>query len=528
MLKVMLVDDEPFILQGLKVLIDWKKEGFEIIMTAADGQEALGFLAEHQVDLIIADIKMPVMSGIELLGKIRTEHISEAWFVLLSGYADFNYAQQAIAYKCTEYILKPVQKEHLLELLHRISELSDLQQQWQQETQRNERAYLARKLIALVQGRADEADFAYISSHMRLSAGIRYIELRMKAGQAEDELTDEEKRSCQKKIQDACSEFLKPDAAHCIMDVSGEDYDIGFVYCDCLAEEAELSEQEYFRSFLEFIKGIVNLPVIMIAGKRVQDIAEIAKSYSSACILRSCLGFQEQKEICIYEEDIQVNTAETVLCKESLDAMLHAIEENNHADIMKAADSFYQEMQRLGVSEKMMNLNINYLLFYLVHLATEQDSGVNQEEILRLISENTSEKGILRGSKAHFCRFACTYGDYLMQLRGKVSKGVISEVEREIQEHYAENLTLKDLSEKYYINTAYLGQLFHRQYGQSFKDYLNGIRIEQAARLLKKTDDRIYQIAEQVGYHDIDYFVNRFIAAKGCTPAKYRKQTAAK
>ena len=75
MLKVMLVDDEPFILQGLKVLIDWKKEGFEIIMTAADGQEALGFLAEHQVDLIIADIKMPVMSGIELLGKIRTEHI---------------------------------------------------------------------------------------------------------------------------------------------------------------------------------------------------------------------------------------------------------------------------------------------------------------------------------------------------------------------------------------------------------------------------------------------------------------------
>ena len=115
-----------------------------------------------------------------------------------------------------------------------------------------------------------------------------------------------------------------------------------------------------------------------------------------------------------------------------------------------------------------------------------------------------------------------------MQLRGKVSKGVISEVEREIQEHYAENLTLKDLSEKYYINTAYLGQLFHRQYGQSFKDYLNGIRIEQAARLLKKTDDRIYQIAEQVGYHDIDYFVNRFIAAKGCTPAKYRKQTAVK
>jgi two-component system response regulator YesN len=464
MLKVMLVDDEPFILQGLKVLIDWKKEGFEIVMTAADGQEALGFLAEHQVDLIIADIKMPVMSGIELLGKIRTEHISEAWFVLLSGYADFNYAQQAIAYKCTEYILKPVLKENLMELLHRILELSDQQQRRQQETRRNERAYLARTLIALVQGRFDDTDLTYVCSHMHLSAGVRYIELRMRGVQADEEITDEEKRSSQKKIQDACSEFLKRDAEHCIMDVSGEDYDIGFIYCDALAKEAQLEEHEYLESFLDFLRGIVNLPVVMIVGKKVQDIAEIAKSYASACILRSCQGFREQKEICFYEEDVQVGMKGTVLCKDSLDALLHAIEENDHACIMKTVDLFYQEMQRLGVSEKMMSLNINYLLFYLVHLASEQDSGVNQEEILRLISENTSEKGILRGSKAHFCRFACTYGDYLMQLRGKVSKGVISEVEREIQEHYAENLTLKDLSEKYYINTGISGTAFHRQY----------------------------------------------------------------
>ncbi len=82
MLQVMLVDDEPFIAQGLSVLIDWAQEGYEIACIAANGQEALEYLKENEVDLIIADIKMPIMSGLELLETIRTEKISAAYFVI--------------------------------------------------------------------------------------------------------------------------------------------------------------------------------------------------------------------------------------------------------------------------------------------------------------------------------------------------------------------------------------------------------------------------------------------------------------
>jgi len=101
---------------------------------------------------------------------------------------------------------------------------------------------------------------------------------------------------------------------------------------------------------------------------------------------------------------------------------------------------------------------------------------------------------------------------------------VTIELEKEIREHYAENLTLKILSEKYYINAAYLGQIFKKKYGQSFRDYLNGIRIEQAVILLVHTNEKTCRIAEKVGYHDTDYFVNRFVTAKGCTPKEYRKR----
>ena len=130
----------------------------------------------------------------------------------------------------------------------------------------------------------------------------------------------------------------------------------------------------------------------------------------------------------------------------------------------------------------------------------------------------------MRGSKAHLTRFACEYGDYLSQLRKNVSRGVLGEIEREIRENYAKNITLKSLSEKYYVNSAYLGQLFRKKNGQSFKDYLNNYRMERAADLLLHTDKKIVEIAEEVGYHDLDYFVNRFILVKGCTPANFRRE----
>ena len=179
MLRVLLVDDEPFIVQGLSVLVDWQAEGYEIAATAADGREALEYLRENQVDLIVADIKMPVMTGIELLEKIRKEDISDAYFVILSGYSDFGYAQQAIRYKCMDYVLKPVEKEQLLEILRKVSSMSESQRINEQNKQKFEQAYLARNVIALLYGKHDEMNLEYVKNHMRLSEGIRYIDIEL-------------------------------------------------------------------------------------------------------------------------------------------------------------------------------------------------------------------------------------------------------------------------------------------------------------------------------------------------------------
>ena len=115
MLKALLVDDEPFITKGLAVLVDWNALGFTVEGTASNGRQALAFLKKHPVDLIIADIQMPVMDGLELLETIQKEHLSDAHFVILSGYSDFEYARQALRFDCMDYLLKPVMTDQLTE-----------------------------------------------------------------------------------------------------------------------------------------------------------------------------------------------------------------------------------------------------------------------------------------------------------------------------------------------------------------------------------------------------------------------------
>ena len=175
MLKVLLVDDEPFIAQGLSVLIDWEKWGYEIAGMVYNGKEALDFLKTNEVDLILADVKMPVMDGITLLKKIREESVSEAFFVIVSGYGEFSYAQQAIKYKCTDYILKPVQKEQLSELLERVNQLYNKRENERSQEEKMKQAYFARYMQSILLGRGDREAVEYISQKVEAPEGLRYV-----------------------------------------------------------------------------------------------------------------------------------------------------------------------------------------------------------------------------------------------------------------------------------------------------------------------------------------------------------------
>lgn len=377
MMKVMLVDDEPFIMQGLEVLIDWNALGYEIVKMASNGGEAYEYLKSEQVDMVISDISMPVMTGLDLLKRIREEGLSDAYFVILSGYNDFKYAQQAIRYASMDYLLKPIDREELTDILKRA---------------------------------------------------------------------------------------------------------------------ARMRESEHDETGM-------------------------------TAVLRALRTFRSDQDIKTYGDEINVPQGRIMLLKEQLDSLIAAVEQNDITEINRSVDVLYDETRDRGMSTDVFDLNLNYLLFRLIHLAVEQDESVDQEEVLSYISDNVYESGEIRGSRTHLKRFAISYAEYLVQLRKNVSRGILQEIEREIRANFADNLTLKDLSRKYYVNSSYLGQLFKKKYDQSFKDYLCSVRISEAASMLLKTDEKIPVIAEKVGYKDTDYFIQKFIELRGCTPAKYRRNS---
>lgn len=525
MLNVLLVDDEYFIAQGLLHLIDWGAEGYQIVSIASNGMEALEYLKENKVDLIIADIKMPVMSGLELLENIRERGMLETNFVILSGYNEFEYAKRAMRSDCMGYLLKPVQKEELLTILRKINHLSESARQEIENQKKMEEAYLARNIISLLIGKYDEINLKNIKSHMQLSRGVRYIDIAF-SGLKSHEEEESKMRELQRKLYLVCREILQEDRTHCIFDVSQDtsSFDVGVIYCEYMAERMNCTEEDYLKCLHKQLEEKLCQKIRFLVGKKVGDIATISQSYGTACVLRTLEGFKSEKEIYIYEKEIQIKSKGILLCKKSLDDLLLSIEQNDHAKIPKNVNNLFDEMKTNGAWGDALNLNINYLLFSLIHLATELDSEVNQEEVLQFISTSSFEDGIMRGSSRHLTSFACEYAEYLQQLRKHVSVGVLQRIEKEIHEHYAENLTLRNLGQRYYINSSYLGQIFHKKYGQSFKDYLSAYRIQESCTLLLKTDMKINDIAEHVGYKDSDYFIRKFIEQKGCTPSKYRRQ----
>lgn len=530
MLRVLLVDDEPFITQGLSILIDWKALGYDIVSIKENGQAALEYLKEYEVDLIIADIKMPVMSGVELLREIRDCKISKAYFVIISGHSDFQYAQQALRYDCMEYLLKPVRQEELIDILKRIALMHEDSSLKMRESKQMEMAYLARNIISLLSGKYDSDNITYVQEHMNLSNELRYISIELdaiKLKESNDVFSEDDWRRCQRQIYQNCLEYLgEADGQHCIFDVSALEYgyDIGFIYCSYMSSKRGLMEQEFLNDLLRTVTQSLHMPVVMFVGNQVEDISQISESYRSATIVKSVQVFGKNQPIAYYETKIKQKQKSEVLCKYTLDRLIQSIEQKDEKKIEESIDELYGKMNALGLDVDLVDLNINYLLFHLISLAAEQDDHVNQEEILHYISKNAFNWGAMRGSKRNMKHFALEYAEYLTQLRRTVSSGVLSQIEKEIKQHYQENLTLKELSKKYYINSAYLGQIFQKKYGRTFKEYLNSYRMEQAVLLLLRTDKKVYEIAEAVGYHDLDYFINRFITAKGCTPTRFRKQ----
>ena len=528
MIRVMIVDDEPFIRQGLMILIHWEQYGFSICGEASNGKEAIERMKGNAYDLIITDIKMPQMDGLELIA-YTWEHISnEIRFIILSGFYEFEYAKKAIKYDVADYVLKPVQREELIRALEDYKEQYNRRIEKQKKMEFSEKIVFDRHISRLIAGKQDKESFAYAVKYLADYTSVRYISLDYDTTQEQfQELSEEEKRKAQSLLYDTLKEYLKGNWYHAYIDsgTSYNDYAVGFIYAKKLSVLAGVTEKEWITSLYDFIRARLSYKIVLYIGQKVDDIRMLSDSYKSAHIAKSFQLFSDKKDIAYYDEiEGSLNPGKYPFDKVIMDDLIRAIEENDTKAIDHKIKVIYNHFKELVSEPEIIKINLDYLRFNLINLAKELNPEFDQAEVYRIINQGSYHQIAVRGSVKHFKNFALEFSDYLNQLRQYALGGVLTEIEKEITENYRDNLSLKYLSEKYYINSAYLGQIFKKQYGISFKDYLNNYRIDRAAELLIRTDDKVYMIANAVGFNNTDYFISKFVQLKGVTPLQYRKQ----
>ena len=527
MIRVLIVDDEPFIRQGLKILINWEQYGYEIVGEAANGIEAIKELETKDVDLLIVDIKMPEMNGIELIEYVRENILTEVKIIVLSGYYEFEYAKKAIKCNVTDYILKPIQRDELVKVLNSFKE-EYMKQKKQNTVQKiKDKVVYDRFLNEIIYGKCNDSNLKYIKKRQIFSSELRYIIIEINyCNNDEINISENEKMEQQQIFYQNMISWLGENYYNVIIDMgqSKECYDIGFIYDKRLAKEKGMNESEYILNFKSGMQQIQKHDFFIYIGEKVNSIEEISLSYKSATVAKLFSDFSIESNITYYDEMAKRKELSCNVGKQYMDYLIHEIEDNNKEEIVKCVDRIYTSFREYKINLDIIKININYLLCNLINIAKELDSEINQEEVMQYISSVSFEQMISRGSANHLKTFSLEFAEYLSQLRQNSFQGILNQIDKEISEHYMEKLSLKYLSEKYYINSAYLGQIFKKQYSTSFKDYLNAYRIEKAAELLKRSDDKIYKIAEKVGYNNTDYFINKFVQLKEKTPLQYRKQ----
>lgn len=529
LLRVLLVDDEPFIRKGLAALIDWEAEGYCITGEASNGKSAIQLLEQNEYDLIISDIKMPEMDGIELITYVRENKLSNAKYIFLSGYYDFQYAKTAIQYNCCDYILKPIQKDDLLFTLRKTVEEYQKEAGSEKNKKVCEKAYMESHLMAIIWGKYDEVNLKYIEDRMKLSGEIAYIHCELSLN---DEkfyaLSEDNKIGQQRKLYSYAGLLLKNYADHIVYDTMKHThcYGIGIIYCSYMAEGKGLSKENWLKWIMDELSERVGYEVVATMGDMVNDIRMIVNSYREAIMIRSFRFYmkQDNKLIWTNKKETESKCVKADAFKKQIDDLIHAIEINDRIKIKVYAKDLYKSMMDNNTDPEEVSKDIQYMLYRLLGLAYNQDADINQEEIMQYIREAVFSSKANYENDQKLQQFSAEYSDYLAQLRQNTAKGTINLIETDIEDNYFENISLKSFGEKYYLNSAYLGQLFKKQFGCSFKDYLNNVRVRKAAEMIMNTDKKIYEIAGDVGYKNLEYFINKFEEVYGVTPTRFRKR----
>lgn len=518
MKKVILVDDEVFVRKGLLALIPWQELGYEVAGEADDGEEAMKLIDELNPDVVITDIRMPVMDGLRMIGTVRDSGGYIPKFIIISGYNDFKYAQQAVRYGVQDFILKPIDEDEMTVALLRIKDIIE-------EEHRGKTAprvdFDAALLESWYSGSVNEEMAAVTAEFLDIRANAEYSCILIERnnigfGQEREPAAIEQMSDLKRMLFEA----IAPERKVII-------YDAGLSLFGLLTTSAATNdtaqEWEAFASRLLWaMPQELRANMRLYVGKPGLGVTGVTESHKSAKEMVQYKYALDGQSVISYEDASRV----TLKYKQSdakLNAeLMEAIEEGKELAVRAAIDKLFEMFISEKFAPESVQASIAQFVLSVSKIVRELDGDENELVSLKSMMQWSNEPRTASGLKNMILSFVMESVAYITDKRKYRSKGGIQKVKQYIESHFHENMSLKSISKTFYMNPVYLGQLFKKTYGVYFNDYLLEIRIQEAKKLLRQTDLKVYEVAERVGFCNPDYFVTQFEKVEHKTPTEYK------
>ncbi|WP_300379984.1 response regulator [Clostridium sp.] len=503
MYEVMLVDDEKLITQGLMNIIDWESLGLKVVEIAQNGQEALNKFKEKGIDIILTDISMPKLTGLELIKEVRAIN-SNTKFIILTGYDEFTYAKEAIKYGVESYILKPINEEELEEVLIKMVEDLDYKKK-----EKNKLIDKGRKLIQYIDGRLDES---YIY-HVKDLISIEFEGRLYTVSNITTNTTKEKGEDCLS-IDEVIYKYTT-EKYEILQKYDGQSILIN-------SWDKDISRNEiinYYENIKDKIIKECNEEVFISIGDTVSDIRSLKDSYNIAKVLKKYM-LTEGMNKCIYRERVKQIKEHKINFKEEMDYINKLIIEKNNKDLEKYICDILENKKLTpkniyDFSTKVIILIDDISNEFKLDKKYGRDSISNT--IIELCNESTREN-----VKSFIIREIEELIEAMYTNTIKYSP-VVQQIINMVNDKYYEELSLKTLAAQYNINSSYLGQIFSKETGSSFSEYLNKTKNMKAKELILNTSMKINDIAKVVGYIDTSYFYRKFKKYYGVCPSTLRE-----
>lgn len=508
---VFIADDEANIRDGLKCIIDWEELGFEVCGEAGNGEDALREILCLNPSLVLMDMRMPKLYGLEVIEQAKNQGFSGT-FVILSGYSDFKYAQTAMKFGVKYYLTKPMDEDELEKV---VKEVYDSIQAERQKKEDNDFFRRKSKKEILQDILKDEVRYELLNlSELKLEAEVYQIVMYENFEIGEVELPYQ-----------FADMFMVAD--------SGTN---SFEHFVVKGKNILLLKGKFaIEKFQRFLRHYESAPqkgspldtLFISYGSAVTDIRELKYSYEQAAALlgrrffcekgQHVLGYTE-----LPEEQEEKNSMDISLVENYCATLTDYLQTFNRRKVQETLRELESYLYCADADIQAVKLFATDLYLQIKENMTHRYNAVNIpfESNQNIIAYINAQNYLYEITDY----FAEQFEEVMSSIGNSSRDSVLDDILYYIEHNYPSNIKLEGIAALFGYNSSYLGKIFNKNVGESFNSYVDQVRIKHAIELLVENKHKVYEIAEMVGYKNVDYFHKKFKKYVGESPAEYRKK----